>query len=223
MLRNAVVFGTDDWIARKLSRLGADFGLLWVVGVGADVVVDTEPALVVLDLSALDALDLLRSVRGRWPTALIAGYLTVPDPERWLAGQRVGCDVVANRGALVARLRPLLTAGGGRGRRTFPVLAEADLAGRLGLVARINQTPVGAIAVYQVGGAVYATGDLCPHAGALLSEGEVDQRVVTCPRHGSQFDVCTGERLRGPADVDIPVFATIVADGQLSIVVEDHR
>lgn len=222
MVREAVLFSTDDWITRKLTRLGADFGLRWVAAVGADVVVEAEPALVVLDLTPPEALGTLRSLRGRWPTAIIAGYLAVPDQERWLAGQRVGCDVVANRGALVARLRPLLAAGGGRGRRTFPVMAEADLAGRLGLVVRVDQTPVGAIAVWHVDGAVYATGDLCPHAGALLSAGEVDRRVVTCPRHGSQFDVCTGERLRGPADVDIPIFPTVVADGQVSIVVEDH-
>ena len=32
---------------------------------------------------------------------------------------------------------------------------------------------------------------------------------MTCPRHGSQFDVRTGERLRGPADNDIATFPLV--------------
>jgi len=50
----------------------------------------------------------------------------------------------------------------------------------------------------------------------VLSEGELEQRVLTCPRHGSQFDVCTGERLRGPADTGIATYPVVVAGGQVS-------
>lgn len=222
--RTAVLLGEDGWVRRRLGRLDAEFGLRWVVPPARDGDTDAgePPALVVIDLGTPDAVDRVRAVRGRWPTSLVAGYLAVPDHQRWLAGQRAGCDVVANRGALVARLRPLLAVGAARGRRTFPVLAEAHVAGKLGLVARIGETPVGPVAIYHVSGAVRVTADRCPHAGALLSEGELDQRVVTCPRHGSQFDVCTGERLRGPSDTDIATFAVVVADGQVSIVINDE-
>jgi nitrite reductase/ring-hydroxylating ferredoxin subunit len=174
----------------------------------------------VVDLAPPNAIDRVREVRGRWPAAVLAGYLTVPDHALWLAGQRAGCDLVANRGALVARLRPLLAAGGTRGRRTFPLLAEADVAGRLGLVTRLEESPVGPVAVYHVDGTVFVTADLCPHAGAQLSAGELDGRVVTCPRHGSQFDVCTGERVRGPADLDIETYPVLIADGQVSMVLD---
>jgi nitrite reductase/ring-hydroxylating ferredoxin subunit len=212
----AVLVAEDAWVARRLDRLGAEFGLRWVAERDAT----GSPAVVVVDLAPPDAINRVRAVRGRWPRAVLAGYLAVPDHALWLSGQRAGCDLVANRGALVARLRPLLVAGGTRGRRTFPVLAEADVAGRLGLVMRLDESPVGPVAVYHVDGAVYVTSDRCPHAGAQLSDGALDQRVVTCPRHGSQFDVCTGERVRGPADMDIETYPVIVADGQVSMVVD---
>lgn len=202
-------------MARRLARLDAEFALSWVT---AETVESVD--LVVVDLAAPSAVDDVGRARKRWPAAIIAGYLTVPDPEIWIAGQRAGCDLVANRGALIARLRPLL-AGSGTERRTFPVLEEADLAGRLGLVARVGATPVGPVAIYQIDGAVHAVADRCPHAGALLSEGELDRRQVTCPRHGSQFDVCTGERLRGPADTDIATFPVVVAGGQVSIILQE--
>jgi nitrite reductase/ring-hydroxylating ferredoxin subunit len=211
-MRTAVSVGADRGLVQRLS---AEFGLSWVTADAAE-----SADLVVIDLAAPRAVDEVGRARARWPTAVIAGYLSVPDPEIWIAGQRAGCDVVANRGSLTARLRPLLA--GAQGRRTFPVLSEADLAGRLGLVARIDQTPVGPVAVYQIGGAVYAVADRCPHAGALLSAGELDGRQVTCPGHGSQFDVCTGERTRGPADTDIATFPVVMAGGQVSIILSER-
>lgn len=198
----------------RLARLDTEFGFSWVATGSAE-----QADLVVIDLAASGAVDEVGILRRRWPAAIIAGYLAAPDPELWVAGQRAGCDLVANRGSLIARLRPLLAAGGS-GRRTFPVLDEADLAGRLGLVTRVDPTPVGPVAVYQIDGVVHVVADRCPHAGALLSEGEVAGRQVTCPRHGSQFDVCTGERTRGPADTDIATFPVVVANGQVSIVVD---
>lgn len=213
-MRTSVLIGGDHPMARRLASLDADFGLRWVDAETA------EPAdLVVVDLAATGAVDQVRQARRRWPAAIIAGYLSVPEPDVWIAGQRAGCDLVANRGALTARLRQLL-AGAETGRRTFPVLDEADLAGRLGLVARVADTPRGPVAIYQVDGAVHAVADRCPHAGALLSEGELSGRQITCPRHGSQFDVCTGERTRGPADTDVATFPVVIANGQVGITVE---
>jgi nitrite reductase/ring-hydroxylating ferredoxin subunit len=209
-----VLTAEDPWLDRRLARLESEFGLRRSASTTAG-----APALVVVDLGAEDSAKLVRELRARWPEALLAGYLTVPDHQRWLAGQRAGCDVVANRGALVGRLRPLLAGGPKRGRR-FPLLAEADLGGRLGLVARIDETPVGPVALFQVDGQVCAVADRCPHAGATLSTGELDGTVITCPRHGSQFDVRTGERTRGPADVDIAAYPVLVIDGQVVITID---
>ena len=55
------------------------------------------------------------------------------------------------------------------------------------------------IAVAQVDGIFYAFGDSCPHRQCSLGEGKLAGNVVTCPCHGSQFDVTSGERLVGPA------------------------
>ena len=207
----AVLIGSDDGLLARLSRLAAEFGLEW-----ADPAAAGPAELVVIDLAGPDALEEVGRSRRRWPTAIVAGYLAMPDPDLWTAGQRAGCDVVANRGALGARLRPLL-AEGGKAAHAYPVLDEADLAGRLGLVARVPDTPVGPVAIYRIDGAVYAAADRCPHAGAVLSEGELEDRTITCPRHGSQFDVCTGERLRGPADTDIARYDVVVSGGQVSL------
>lgn len=55
------------------------------------------------------------------------------------------------------------------------------------------------IAIASVGDTFYAFGDTCTHRGCSLAKGDLDTTVVTCPCHGSQFDVTTGEVLRGPA------------------------
>lgn len=36
----------------------------------------------------------------------------------------------------------------------------------------------------------------CPHMGGVLAEGSLDGMIVTCPRHGSQFDLTTGQVIR---------------------------
>ena len=58
---------------------------------------------------------------------------------------------------------------------------------------------VGEAAVFNVGGSFCATHDKCTHKQGPLSKGKLDGSTVTCPWHGSQFNVCTGEVLRGPA------------------------
>jgi nitrite reductase/ring-hydroxylating ferredoxin subunit len=41
--------------------------------------------------------------------------------------------------------------------------------------------------------------DVCSHEYSLLSEGEVWDGEVYCPKHGSRFDVSTGEVRSLPA------------------------
>jgi nitrite reductase (NADH) small subunit/3-phenylpropionate/trans-cinnamate dioxygenase ferredoxin subunit len=48
------------------------------------------------------------------------------------------------------------------------------------------------VAVFHVGGALYAIEDRCPHAGAPLSGGHVEAGVVTCPRHAWRFRLSDG-------------------------------
>ena len=48
-------------------------------------------------------------------------------------------------------------------------------------------------------GHLYAFDDTCTHTGCSLAKGTLDATTVTCPCHGSQFDVTSGAVLRGPA------------------------
>lgn len=49
------------------------------------------------------------------------------------------------------------------------------------------------VALYHLSGEIYALDGICPHAGGPLAEGQVEGTIVTCPWHGWQFDVTTGQ------------------------------
>jgi nitrite reductase/ring-hydroxylating ferredoxin subunit len=57
------------------------------------------------------------------------------------------------------------------------------------------------LAVYNVDGEYYATGNFCPHKGALLSDGSLCGHVIECGLHGWQFDVRSGECLTVPEKI----------------------
>lgn len=44
-------------------------------------------------------------------------------------------------------------------------------------------------------GKYYAIANKCNHLGGSLVEGDLAGETVTCPRHGAQFDVKTGQAL----------------------------
>ena len=50
-----------------------------------------------------------------------------------------------------------------------------------------------------VGGSYYAVDDLCPHAYAVLSKGQLYGDEIVCPLHGSTFNIRTGAVLSPPA------------------------
>jgi 3-phenylpropionate/trans-cinnamate dioxygenase ferredoxin subunit len=63
------------------------------------------------------------------------------------------------------------------------------------------------ILVANVGGKYYAIGDKCTHRGCKLSSGTLKENgVVACPCHGSNFDVKTGNVVKGPAKTPEPMF-----------------
>lgn len=58
----------------------------------------------------------------------------------------------------------------------------------------------------RVNGQVKAVSSKCPHLGLSLAKGKLDGGAITCPFHGSRFDVCTGDNLDWcNAVVGIPV------------------
>ncbi len=48
------------------------------------------------------------------------------------------------------------------------------------------------IALFRVEGKICAIDNLCPHEGGSLAEGEIRDKVVTCPLHHWTFNACTG-------------------------------
>jgi 3-phenylpropionate/trans-cinnamate dioxygenase ferredoxin subunit len=77
------------------------------------------------------------------------------------------------------------------------------------------------IAMFRVGGEVYAIGDRCSHAEASLAEGEVFDHEVECPRHGSEFDLRTGEALSLPATSPVPTYPVSIENGTVYLLLED--
>ena len=69
------------------------------------------------------------------------------------------------------------------------------------------------VAIFNVDGKLYATQNACTHAGGPLCEGSLWGDTVTCPWHGSEFDVRTGEVLNGPADTPLKVYHVEVQGG----------
>ena len=52
------------------------------------------------------------------------------------------------------------------------------------------------ILLARVGDKYYATDNQCPHMKGDLSQGKLEGTIVTCPRHGSQFDISNGQVMR---------------------------
>jgi 3-phenylpropionate/trans-cinnamate dioxygenase ferredoxin subunit len=52
------------------------------------------------------------------------------------------------------------------------------------------------ILLAHIGDKYYATASRCPHMGGNLSKGKLEGTIVTCPRHGSQFDLKDGRVIR---------------------------
>src|SRR5438874_1082497 len=73
------------------------------------------------------------------------------------------------------------------------------------------------IAVFNVGGQFYATQTQCTHRGGPICEGSLAGEIVTCPWHGSQFNVRTGEVVQDPAEEPLTTYSVREKDGSLFI------
>jgi nitrite reductase/ring-hydroxylating ferredoxin subunit len=51
------------------------------------------------------------------------------------------------------------------------------------------------IALFNLDGTFHAIDNTCLHRGGPLGEGEIDGAVVTCPWHGWQYDIPTGQNI----------------------------
>jgi 3-phenylpropionate/trans-cinnamate dioxygenase ferredoxin subunit len=76
-----------------------------------------------------------------------------------------------------------------------------------------------AVCVYNLDGNLYALEDRCSHDDGPLCEGDFDaeEGTVVCPRHGSNFDIRTGEPLSLPAFEPVETFPVRVDDGMIKV------
>jgi len=76
------------------------------------------------------------------------------------------------------------------------------------------------IAVYNVGGAFYATDNECTHAAASLADGILEDDVIECALHFGAFNVKTGEAVQPPCFTPLRTYKVVVQDGQLCVDLE---
>jgi nitrite reductase/ring-hydroxylating ferredoxin subunit len=75
-------------------------------------------------------------------------------------------------------------------------------------IGKLEEFPQGSIkevsiqgrtyAIFNINGKLFAIDGRCTHAGGKLSHGHLVGKIVTCPKHGAQFDVTTGKNLKKP-------------------------
>ncbi len=73
------------------------------------------------------------------------------------------------------------------------------------------------IFIANVEGQLYADNARCTHMGGPLEEGRLDGKVVTCPWHGSKFDVSNGSVVGGPARSPVQTYKVEVKADEIYV------
>ena|SRR5689334_20836111 len=92
-----------------------------------------------------------------------------------------------------------------------PIVAlEEALRAHPWLAAEVDGQPV---AIAQLAGQWFAVADACTHAGCPFSEeADLEDGVIICNCHGSEFDLMTGEVVRGPAERPVRTYPVRVSE-----------
>jgi nitrite reductase/ring-hydroxylating ferredoxin subunit len=94
-----------------------------------------------------------------------------------------------------------------------------DVPSGRGLAVRVGGREIG---IFRVGERYFALDNACPHAGAPLSEGDLDGSTIICTAHGWEFDVCSGLAAHSFV-APIPCFAVRVEGDDLLLDVGPER
>ena len=62
-----------------------------------------------------------------------------------------------------------------------------------------------------------AIDNVCTHDGGVLGEGELEDCMVECPRHGARFELATGEVRALPAVFPVNAYPVRVVNGQVEV------
>ena len=205
-------------LQRQASRLGLHFDEF-------NLSAQTEPLVLVLELEEPEVLEEIYCWKEKWPECFLALSVAIPDKELWIAAETAGADLIANRGALPRlvydRLKQLQQGKKLVKKKVFekakPVMNKGE-----GLIGRLPDSTEDPIAVFKWKDQVCAVRDICPHAGFSLADGVFDPEngTITCPEHGSRFQVCSGERLRGPADYPLKKYRAFEKAGEIVVEIE---
>jgi 3-phenylpropionate/trans-cinnamate dioxygenase ferredoxin component len=95
-------------------------------------------------------------------------------------------------------------------------------------VARKDEVPIGEVKVVHARDKSLALGhcdddtwgaidNVCTHDGGVLGEGELEDCLVECPRHGARFDLLTGEVRALPAVFPVNSYPVRVVDGVVQV------
>ncbi len=81
-----------------------------------------------------------------------------------------------------------------------------------------------AVGVFNLGDRLCALEDRCSHDDGPLAEGDFDleEGVVVCPRHGSEFEVCSGRPRTLPAYLPVQTFPVQIEDGNVLLELPDE-
>jgi nitrite reductase (NADH) small subunit len=74
------------------------------------------------------------------------------------------------------------------------------------------------IAIYNVGGKIYATDNTCLHQGGPLGDGMLEGEIVSCPWHMWEYNVCTGEKV-GAASLKLATYPVEVEGADIKVAV----
>lgn len=73
------------------------------------------------------------------------------------------------------------------------------------------------VVVVRIEDSYFCLDDVCTHDGGPLGEGELNDFCISCPRHGAQFDVRTGEAVTMPATEPTKVHEVRIEDGKILV------
>ena len=89
-----------------------------------------------------------------------------------------------------------------------------DITAGKGLCVDVNGKKIG---LFNLAGEVFAIDDICTHAHASLSEGDVSGDEIACPLHFATFNIRTGECTGPPADEDLVTYAVRVVGDDIEV------
>lgn len=72
------------------------------------------------------------------------------------------------------------------------------------------------VALFNHGGTILAVDNECPHKGASLSGGSIENGKVYCPFHGWDFDLNSGKCGVNP-DRPVTIYPVKIADGKIHL------